>query len=30
MKLLESKLHDPFNVVKDYFDLAKRTLNTNF
>jgi len=23
-------LHDPFNVVKDYFALATKTLNSNY
>ena len=30
MKILESILHDPFVVVKDYFEIAKDTLRSQF
>ena len=30
MKILESKLQDPFVVVKNYFEVAKETLRNEF
>jgi|688.fasta_scaffold963054_1 hypothetical protein len=30
MKILENILHDPFVVVKDYFEMAKNTLRSQF
>ena len=30
MKILENRLHDPFVVVKNYFEVAKETLRNSF
>ena len=30
MKILESKLQDPFRVIKDFFELSKTTHKNNY
>lgn len=30
MQILESKLQDPFKIIKDYFELSKETLKINY
>ena len=30
MKILESKLNDPFKIIKDYFELSKGTMKSSY